>query len=912
MRHRMALAVLLLVLSTASIYSARLPVTDRTKLTQLSATLKIRLESQRNQLYLDLKQSQAPAARKLASDPAVELMFFNERGHPVYFHTTNLNAARTVSTDDVWPGGSSGLNIDGSGTTLGELAIWDAGGVRTTHQEFTGRATQMDSPASLHFHSTHVAGTMIAAGIDSTAKGMSPAGTLAAYDWDSDVSEMAAAAANGMDVSNHSYSYITGWYYDPSGDWYWYGDVNISTTEDYGFGFYDQSAQTYDQIAYDAPYYSIVVAAGNDRDDHGPGPGGTHYVWIHNSWQTSTDTRDWDGGTDGYDCISYFGTAKNIITVGAVNDIPSGYSQPSDVVQPSFSSWGPTDDGRIKPDIMGNGVALRSCGVNSDVSYATYSGTSMATPNVSGSINLLYRYYEQTHSGTTPLSSTVKGLIIHTADEAGPNPGPDYMNGWGLLNTLKSAELIQADSADGNMILEDVLNNNDTTVITFTSDGSPITLTLCWTDPAGTPVPPSLNPTTLMLVNDLDMRLINTSTMTEYDPWVLDPANPSSAATTGDNFRDNVEKIYAAAPAGTYEVRITHKGALSSGQQAYSLISSTPLVAAQIYCYRDADGDSFGDPNDSVLSAGSCPAGYVSDNTDCDDGDGSIHPGATEIPDDGIDQNCDGVDGTVCYADSDGDTFGDPNNSTVSSGSCPSGYVSDSTDCDDSDGSIHPGATEIPDDGIDQNCDGVDAVTCYADADGDSFGDAANFVISNSSCPSGYVSDSTDCDDGNGGIYPGATEIPDDGIDQNCDGVDAVTCYADADSDTFGDPTVSVVSDGSCPSGYVSDSTDCDDSQASVHPGAPEILDDGIDQDCNGSDSTCCALSGDANSDLNVDIGDVTFLVNYMFGKGPAPVCLVQCNVDGIGGDNINISDLTYLVNFMFKHGPALVACPIP
>jgi hypothetical protein len=401
---------------------------------------------------------------------------------------------------------------------------------------------------------------------------MSFQGKLAAYDWDYDESEMASAAASGMNVSNHSYGYITGWYL--SGDWYWYGDITISTTEDYGFGFYSSSAQEWDQIAYNAPYYTIVKSAGNDRDDFGPGPGGGHWVW-------STDTRDPDGGTDGYDCITDRGVTKNIITVGAVADIPGGYTNPGDVVMSSFSSWGPTDDGRIKPDLVANGISLYSSINSSNSSYASYSGTSMSSPNLSGSLNLLVRHYEATHADTTPLSSTMKSLLIQTADEAGPNPGPDYMFGWGLMNTLKAAKLIQQDSIDQGLITEDSLSNGQSNVYYLNSDGSkPLRITLAWTDPPGTPPPASLNPTTRMLVNDLDLRLEYTATSTTYQPYVLNPSSPSSPASTGDNIRDNVEQIYVASPpAGKYVVTVNHKGTLASVQH-YSIISSGELTTS--------------------------------------------------------------------------------------------------------------------------------------------------------------------------------------------------------------------------------------------------------------------------------------------------------------------------------------------
>ncbi len=554
------------------------PLTQKARLQDLSLTLEQRLESRRPALYHELLQGESPAQQGLNANPDVQLMHINERGIPVFYILENLNAARTISTDDVWPGGSGGFSLTGSGTSLGELAVWDGGGVRTSHQEFGGRVTQMDSPGGTHYHSTHVAGTMIAEGVSGSAKGMSYQGTLAAYDWNSDDSEMASAAASGMNVSNHSYGYGTGWYYDSyGGNWYWYGDVDVSAVEDYGFGFYSVEAQSWDQIAYDAPYYTICKSAGNDRNDYGPGAGGGHYYWDPDAgdWTWSNDTRDPDGGTDGYDCVSWNGTAKNILSVGAVYDISGGWTDSSDVVMSTFSGWGPTDDGRIKPDLVANGISLYSCMDGDDSDYGSLSGTSMSSPNLSGSLNLLVRYYEATHTGTTPLASTMKAVLIQTADEAGAYLGPDYMFGWGLMNTLKAAELIQDDSSTPGHILEESLANGATDEYYITSDGlGPIRVSLAWTDPPGTPPSPSLNPTTSNLVNDLDVRLERVATSTVYQPYVLNPSSPASAASTGDNSRDNSEQIYLESPvSGLYLVSVTHKGTLSSNQ-AYSLALS--------------------------------------------------------------------------------------------------------------------------------------------------------------------------------------------------------------------------------------------------------------------------------------------------------------------------------------------------
>lgn len=510
-----------------------------------------------------------------------------EHGIPRMYVTDNLNSAKTTSTNKLWPGAGYGFSLTGSSDTLGE---WDAGAPLTTHQEFGSRI--ISSQGSAVGHSTHVAGTLIATGLQAPAQGMSYQAKLKAFDWDNDVSEMAAAAAGGLRVSNHSYGLITGWYYNLLNDnrWAWFGDTTISGTQDYRFGLYDSEANAWDQVAFNAPYYLIVKAAGNDRGEGPPSQPVQHWIFDGTGNLVLSNTvRPLDGGTTGYNTLNGGSLAKNVLSVGAVSDILNGYQQPSDVVMSSFSCWGPTADGRIKPDIVADGINVFSTYSTSPTSYATASGTSMATPNVVGSVGLLLQYQKNLHGDTPLLASTLRGILIQTADDAG-NPGPDYSFGWGLLNTYHAASLLQQDSADGpgSHIHELLIDIGDTIRVTLYSDGvTPLKATLCWTDPEHDPLPPALNPPTITLVNDLDLRLIQQSNQAASMPWILDPSHPSNPATVGDNTRDNVEQVMVTSPnPGIYTARITYKGILSATPQTFSLITSgnvpyyKPIVSA--------------------------------------------------------------------------------------------------------------------------------------------------------------------------------------------------------------------------------------------------------------------------------------------------------------------------------------------
>lgn len=570
------------------------PLSGRASLQRLAESYRAGA-AQRSVTILRLaKEKKWPLIKQLPGGGVLNLQRTDELGLPIYKITTsNIRSAATTSTDLLWPGGSSGLALRGADETLSSrLGIWDGGAILTTHQELVGRINRKDDPLPVNEHATHVAGSLIAAGINRLAKGMAfGAPDLVAYDFLEDNVEMAEEAAMLL-ISNHSYGALAGWHYNQGQSrWEWYGQPQ--QTDDYKFGYYDITAREWDEIAWNAPYYLIVKSAGNNRNINGPEEGGPYYRFNEDGIMAPAPAgAPFPSPNSGYDVLPLYATAKNILLVGAVNPVPEGYRQPADVVMPPFSSWGPTDDGRIKPDIMGNGLGVLSTSSDADDAYTVLSGTSMAAPNVSGSLLLLQELYARRHKGRFMRSATLRGLVIHTASQAGPAPGPDYRFGWGLLNTKKAADLILNDSASA-IILEDSITQGGSVRHEVVASGyEPLEVSICWTDPEADPIPEeqALDNPAPRLVNDLDIRVSSPQDSTVFYPWILDPAQPQNAARRGDNTLDNVEKVLVTEPGHgkSYTIQVSHKNKLLRGPQAYSLIVSG--AGGNTYCSsRPAD-----------------------------------------------------------------------------------------------------------------------------------------------------------------------------------------------------------------------------------------------------------------------------------------------------------------------------------
>ncbi len=535
-----------------------------------------------------------------------------EGGVPNYLTPLDLQGAVTLSTTNVWPGGPTGFNLNGTNVTV---SMWDEASPRLNHIEFDARIAEFDGNTNLSYHSTGVAGVLAAAGttlffdtnsqpLGPLAKGMAFTAQVQARDTALDLGEMTGAVGtNHMRLSNHSYGSFQGWAQDNTGLWYWFGNPEISGTEDPKFGNYTTNATRYDALIQSAPTYLSVWAAGNSLSN-GPPVQPTNHVEFNlaGTGYFTNAVRPRDGDAGGFDSLEQQACAKNTLSVGAIFPLANGFTGPTNVFLAPFSSCGPTDDGRIKPDVVADGINNITPGAGATNEYVQWpGGTSFAAPAIAGSAGLLSQFYKQLHPNSSkPLASTLKGLVIHTADSCTTNAGPSYRFGWGVMNTRSAATLMNQDATNGlkNQIKEVLLNDGMTIqfpVVSADATNNPLKVTICWTDPAGAPNSvTNLDNSASKLVNDLDLRVIAPNGTTNL-PWVLNPdltnqtsAARSAVATTGDDNRNNVEQVYIARPTnGAYTVTVTHKASLTNDQWVSILISGNvpqampPLVINQ-------------------------------------------------------------------------------------------------------------------------------------------------------------------------------------------------------------------------------------------------------------------------------------------------------------------------------------------
>ncbi|WP_191738386.1 S8 family peptidase [Chryseobacterium caseinilyticum] len=381
------------------------------------------------------------------------LHHIDDEGNPIYINTKDNNQITNTKANALHSGGSMNTNITGLNMVAG---VWDGGQVNALHELLTGKVTmqsgQTVNTAGGNDHMQAVSGIIAGkvltssanpGGLGLTAKGIAYDATILNYDWDNDIAEMTAFAGQGYLISNHSYGYS-----------------NTTTNNVWNYGAYDDTAKSWDELLKVTPNYLPFVAAGNEQQANG------------------------NSTANGFDIITGATAAKNVMTVGAVN---------ADNTMSDYSNWGPTDDGRVKPDIVTLGTAINVPKYTGNSNYTgvdvSSSGTSYAAPAAAAAGLLLQQYYKSIY-GTYMKAASLKALMLHTADDAG-NPGPDAKFGWGILNVERAAQTIRQMQSGGSAKLVEFTTNpsNDSSAeisTTGIAGGSSARASICWTDNEGT------------------------------------------------------------------------------------------------------------------------------------------------------------------------------------------------------------------------------------------------------------------------------------------------------------------------------------------------------------------------------------------------------------------------------------------
>ena len=484
-------------------------------------------------------------------------------------------------------------NLSGNGVSVG---VWDIGLVDNTHADFAGRIRIMDtnSPMGILPHATHVDGIVGGSGSLSASKGGYPrqwrglAPSVQILSWDN-VNEIAecnpAINSLGVTISQNSWGVTIGSFY---------GNCSL-------FGDYSYDAPAYDGVVNGSLFggrMNVVFAAGNAR-------GGLN---------TNCNLGP-------YATIGPPATAKNIIAVGAINS--------NDNSMTYFSSWGPVDDGRLKPDLVAPGARIGGeNGVTSTLpgnTYGVLSGTSMAAPAVSGAIALLTEDYHRLFNGLDPMPAAVKALLLHTAEDLNDGsvwltPGPDYASGYGRLQVKAAVDQLRS----GGLLLGQIGNGTTNFYgLPVPADATQVKITLVWDDA------PGAENATVALVNDLDLVVFDSQGQRRY-PWTLDPAAPQHAATRDrEDHLNVVEQVQVDAGdivPGSWTVQVVGHQVPAGPQQPYALVFSPTTMSVPPNLTLDSVV-----PDDTVAGNGNGtidPGETISESILLRDGDG---PGATGV-----------------------------------------------------------------------------------------------------------------------------------------------------------------------------------------------------------------------------------------------------------------------------------------
>lgn len=410
-------------------------------------------------------------------------------------------------------------NLDGAGVLVGH---WDGGQVDTDHPDLAGRVQNLDS-AGISSHATHTAGTILGSGLgDPTARGHAPGATLVSrtYNGNTPAERRATKHSHYHQHDNHS------WGQDPD---------TVSN-----FGTYNQVGYEFDVDARDLFLLAVKSAGNSGRESE---------VVVENT---------------GFDSLSPDSTSKNAIVVGATNDRGA---------LGVFSSRGPTEDGRVKPDLCAVGVAVRS--TQPGGTYGNSQGTSMSAPGVSGVLALVSQLYTRQH-GRRWAPDLTRGIMLHTARDVW-NRGPDFRYGWGLADAQAVADMILRDvQSGGRHLVRGAVREGEVNEWPMqVPDGlDTLKVTMTWLDAFANA------PAQHLLLHDLDLELVSPQGEL-FRPWTLDAANPLDfAVQTERNTVDNVEQVLVDTPvAGTWTVRVAGTSVTDPqlSVQGFVVVSDAPL-----------------------------------------------------------------------------------------------------------------------------------------------------------------------------------------------------------------------------------------------------------------------------------------------------------------------------------------------
>jgi subtilisin family serine protease len=484
-----------------------------------------------------------------------------------------VNANQRSRVDEV-RGAAEFLGVDGSGTRVGVLD-WFPDGV---HTDFWDRVTPVEVRWGEHYHGALVSGCIAGAGtLEPRATGVAPGAALFWTSWVDDPWPAMERLhdVHGVTIVNNSWNTKPGWRLSTQS---WHGDL-------WAFGYYHERAAAADTLVRDTDLL-VVFSAGNKRKVSFLGP---HTHGSQYGFEDDVSHEDLHPANPRFSSIAGAAVGKNVLTVG-------GTTKEDEIVY--FSSLGPTDDGRVKPDLVA--VALDVLSTSADDGYEVDGGTSISSPLVAGIAALLTDLSRRRH-GRDPDSTVLKGLLIHSTRDL-DQPGPDFYSGFGMADAELAARVLDAavfndaqyrpaprrsggrigssttsGTSTGNvkaaitsvdemrsLVIEGMLDQGESSyfVLPITSECDELRVTLVWHDPPGPE-----------LVNDLDLSVVAPDGR-RLHPFVLDPNRPSAAASRGINHRDNVEQIRINDPTiGRWRI-LVNGTSVADGPQGMALIAS--------------------------------------------------------------------------------------------------------------------------------------------------------------------------------------------------------------------------------------------------------------------------------------------------------------------------------------------------